>query len=298
MSYDQRRVLSLLKDSLTAEASDILFKVPGRPMFRSSGRLLPTPYPELRPEESFRIARALMQLASKELPLATMKEIEFAFGVQGIGRFRAHMYRQRGSLAIVVHRIALHSPTLESLDAPQSAGQIAWGGPGLTLVTGQQKRLALLAALTQDFNQTFPGHLVSLEDPIEFLHRDRRAVISQREIGVDTESFLAGLRSLRRETPDAIMLHDLPTPETAEAALRMAEDGQTVVASIAGCRSTEAARWFTRMFDAHREDELSERLCFTLRGVIAEQKGKIRAVPASRALLKAILDRNPLPMAA
>ncbi|MEL6342812.1 MAG: ATPase, T2SS/T4P/T4SS family [Myxococcota bacterium] len=298
MPYDHHQVRSLLKDSLTAEASDIIFKVPGRPMFRSGDRLVPTPYPELKPDDAFRIARALLQMASKEIPLNTMDEIEFAFGVSKIGRFRTHMYKQRGSLAIVVHRISLHSPTLADLGASDDAGRIAWGGPGLTIVTGQRKRLHLLAALTQDFNINFPGHLVSLEDPIEFLHRDRRAIVSQREIGVDTSSFIEGLKSVRRESPDAVIIHDMPNPETAEAALRYAEDGQNVVASIAGCRASEAARWFTRMFPVHREEEISERLCFALRGVIAESKDKVSVIPASRALLRAVLERAPLPLAA
>lgn len=296
MSYDQRRVLDLLKDSLTAEATDILIKVPARPMFRSADRLLPTPYPPMRPADSFQMAQSLLQLARREMPLATVRDESFAFGVQGVGRFRAHLYRQRGSIGIVIHRMVLTPPTLESLGAPALADPVAWGGEGLTLVTGQRERLALLAGLTDSFNTHHSGHLISLEDPVEFLHRDRHALISQREVGEDTDSLLEGLNELARESPDAVILHDIPNWQTAEAALRVAEGGLAVVASIAGCRAIEATRWFARMFPQGRESEIAERLCVTLRGVISEEKGRISVLPVSPPVREAILRRRPLPI--
>ena len=234
MAYDHQRILSLLGDSLKADATDILMKVPGRPMFRSAGRLIPTPYPELTPSDTLRAAQELLGLGMKEAPLARIRELEFSFGVPRMGRFRVHLYRQRGSIAIAVHRMALSPPSLQDMGAPEMVSRLAWSRPGLVLVTGRRGRLALLAALTDAYNRGYPGHLVSIEDPMEYLHRDVRASISQRELSVDTDSYPSGLRAARREDPDAVVVHDLPDAESAELAMRLAESGCKVVASVSG----------------------------------------------------------------
>lgn len=295
-AYDQHRVQSLLQDSLTAEASDIIVKVPGRPMFRSGGRLIATPYAPLSTEDTFQFARSLLLLARIERPLAHIQNETFSFGLHRIGRFRAHLYRQRGSIAIVIHRISLLPPTLTAISAPENTAAITWGGPGLTLVTGQKQRLRLMAALVDGYNRTNVGHLVSIEDPIEYLHRDKQALISQREIGEDTESAQLALQDVLRESPDAVVVHDLPDWQTAEAALRAAESGLSVVAGLAGCRAIEATRWFGRMFSSHRETEINERLCVVLRGVIAEHQGSVHALPVSPPVREAIIKRRPLPI--
>jgi twitching motility protein PilT len=295
VAYDERRVLELLRDSLKADATDILIKVPSRPMFRSNYVLIATPYPPLQSEDTFQFARVLHQLARREMALSQVRDESFAFGIKQVGRFRAQLFRQRGSLAIVIHRIALQPPTLEEFSAPSLTDRIAWGGAGLTLVTGQRQRLGLVAALTDSFNTHHSGHLISIEDPVEYLHRDRKAIISQREIGEDADDYLSALDGLRRESPDAMIIHDIPSWEVAEAVLRVAEAGLPVVASLAGCRTTEAARWFSRMFPSIRESEICERLCLTMRGVIAEERNQVSVIPVSPQVREAVLKRRPLP---
>ncbi|MDG1483262.1 MAG: ATPase, T2SS/T4P/T4SS family [Myxococcota bacterium] len=296
MAYDHQRILSLLTDSLKAEATDILLKVPGRPMFRSADRLIPTPYPELTPADTQRAAQELLGLAMREAPLARIRELEFSFGVNRLGRFRVHLYRQRGSIAIVIHRMALSPPSLQDLQAPELVSRLAWSQPGIVLVTGRRARLGLLAALTDAYNRGYPGHLVSIEDPMEYLHQDIRAAISQREVSVDTDSYRSGLLAARRENPDGVVIHDLPDAETAELALRMAESGCRVIASISGCQMTEVTRWFTRMFPEYRESEMATRLSEVLTAVISETDGKIKILPTSEAIRGAILRHMPLPL--
>jgi twitching motility protein PilT len=296
MAYDHQRILSLLTDSLKAEATDILLKVPGRPMFRSAGRLIPTPYPELTPGDTLRAAQELLGLGMKEAPLAQIREMEFSFGVARLGRFRVHLYRQRGSIAIVVHRMALSPPSLQDLQAPELVSRLSWRQPGLVLVTGAHGRLALLAALTDAYNRAYPGHLVSIEDPMEYLHRDIRASISQRELSVDTDSYSSGLIAARREDPDALVIHDLPDAQTAELALRIAESGCRVIASISGCRMVEVTRWFTRMFPEYREGEIAARLSDVLTAVISETDGMIKIIPSTDTVKSAILEHMALPL--
>ena len=296
MAYDHQRVLSLLKDSLTADATDILLKVPGRPMFRSGGRLIPTPYPELNPADTLRAAQELLGLGMKEAPLAQIREMEFSFGLARLGRFRVHLYRQRGSIAIVVHRMALSPPSLQDLHAPELVSRMAWRQPGLTLVTGGRGRLGLLAALTDAYNRGYPGHLVSIEDPMEYLHRDIRASISQRELSVDTDSFHSGLVAARREDPDAVVVHDLPDAKTAELALRLAESGCRVMASVSGCRMVEVTRWVSRMFPEYRESEICVRLSDVISGVISENEGMIKILPATETMRGAIRSHIALPL--
>jgi len=296
MAYNHQRILSLLTDSLKAEATDILLKVPGRPMFRSGGRLIPTPYPELTPSDTLRAAQELLGLGMKEAPLAQIRELEFSFGVARLGRFRVHLYRQRGSIAIVVHRMALSPPSLQDLHAPELVSRLAWRQPGLVLVTGRRGRLGLIAALTDAYNRGYPGHLVSIEDPMEYLHRDIRASISQRELLVDTDSFHSGLIAARREAPDAVVVHDLPDAQTAELALRLAESGCRVIASISGCRMVEVTRWLTRMFPEYRESEISVRLSDVLSAVVSEKDGLIKILPASESIRGAIRRHMALPL--
>lgn len=295
MGYDQHRVMALLKDSLTAGASEILIKVPGRPLFRVSGQLRPSNHPEISPDEAFQVVNALLGVARRELPLAALKDACFSFGVQDLGRFRAHVYRQRGSFSIVLHRISFMPPALSDLGAPALTAALAWGGAGLTLVCGQKQRLEVLAALTREYNRSMEGHLLSIEEPIAFLHRDVRAMVSQREVGIDTDGYLEAIRQARFEGADAVIVHDLPSADVAEEVLRTAERGTPVVASIEGCRPSEATRWFCRMFSEHRETEISERLCVVLRGVIAEREGVVSVLPVSPAVRELILRRRPLP---
>jgi len=280
--YDQDTIRRLFKDSMEAGATDIHLKVPGRPRFRVQGQLISTPYPPLAPVDTQRIAQEVLGLARVETGLAGLTEIELSFGLDRLGRFRAHIYRQRGSFGLVVHRMALQAPTLAELGADPQIGPAVWAEPGLVLVTGQQRRLAVLAALVRHYNEHEKGFLLALERPMEFMHADQQAVVSQREVGQDTPGFAEGLRWALDGDCDAITCADLPDPAAAEAALRAAENGRRVVVSLLGCPAPEAVRWFVRMFPPTREKELLSRLKRVLRLQVFERKGEVKAAAGER----------------
>ena len=275
MRYDQETVRKILQDCEQAGATDVHFKVPGRPRFRVDGRLVPSPYPELRPDDTRRIAQEILALGHREIPLNTLNEYEFSFGVPRVGRFRAFLYRQRGSLALVLHRMAGSPPALTDLGSDASVGEAVWKEPGLVLVCGQQRRLALMASLVRHYNIHESGYVLVVEHPLEYLHADGSASVAQREVPHDTPTIADGMRFGITGDCDAVVASDLPGCEAAELALQMAENGRRVVAAMVGCPWREAPRWFTRRFPREREREITDRLRRVLRQVVFEEGGRI-----------------------
>lgn len=275
-AYDAAGLRALLAEAREAGATDLHFKVPGRPRFRVEGQLVSTAHPALAPEDTHRLAQTVLEMAGREAPLASITDLAIGFGVHRLGRFRACIYRQRGSLGITIHRMALTPPTLDEMNAPADLAEAVWGQPGLTLVTGRAERMATLAALVDGYNKRSPGQLLCLEQPLEYLHRDERAAIAQREVGVDVPGFEAGLEVALVDDSDAIMLTDMPTPASIELALRLAEGGRPVLAGLAGAAPMNVRRHLVRRFPAHREREVAERLAATLRRVVWLEDDTVR----------------------
>jgi twitching motility protein PilT len=273
--YDHETLRKILQDCEQSGATDIHFKVPGRPRFRVDGKLVPTAYPELRPEHTQRIAQEVLALGRREIPLNSLNEYEFSFGVHRIGRFRAFLYRQRGSIALVLHRMAGEPPSLVDLGADAAMGDAIWEEPGLVLVCSQKQRLALMASLVRHYNIHHSGYLLSVEHPLEYLHADGSASVAQREVPHDTPSIAEGMRFGLTGDCDAVVVSDIPDAEAAELALQMAESGRRVVASMVGCPWREAPRWFARRFPQAREREITDRLRRVLRQVVFEDDGRI-----------------------
>lgn len=282
MQYEQDTIARILRECVDGDATDVHFKVPGRPRMRIHGALVDTQFPPLTPRDTLRVAQALLGFAHTELPLATIQEHELSFGVKGMGRFRAHMYRQRGTLSIVVHRMVLRPPTLASLGCEPSLGAAVWDRPGLCIVLGESMRMATLAALIDHYNTHSKGFLVSLEHPLEFLHADKKALVAQREVGQDTDTFEDGLTWALTSDVDALVSADLPGAASAELALRAAEAGQRVVVGLVGCPPQEAIAWFTRLFEKDRRAEVHARLRKVLRLLIFERKGEVKVAPGER----------------
>jgi twitching motility protein PilT len=280
--YDHETVRKILQDCEQAGATDVHFKVPGRPRFRIDGRLIPSPYPELRPDDTHRIAQELLSQGRREVPLSTVNELEFSFGVHRVGRFRAYIYRQRGSLAIVVHRMAGSVPSLSDLEADVDVGVKAWEEPGLVLVCAQDRRLALMAALVDHYNHDRSGYLLTVERPLEYLHSDGSASVAQREVPHDTPTIASGLRFGLTGDVDAVVAADLPDAQSAELALQTAENGRRVVAAMVGCPWREAPRGFVRRFPESREREIQARLRRVLKYVVYEDGDRISVVQSGR----------------
>jgi len=255
-------MLRLLKQARDSEATDLHLKVPARPSIRVEGELIAVAGEKLAPADTKAAVQALMSLAGVEFPLARCQEHEFAFGVRGVGRFRVSLFRQRGSLGVVVHRMATEVPTLQALGVPAEYGQVS-ARPGLTLLSGTRRR-DLLGGIVDSLNSAEGSHLIVLEDSLEYLHADRRAAISQREVGIDTASWCVGIRTAMRHDPDLIAVGDVPDPETAAAVLQAVESGHRVVASVPSRGPEEAITWLVRLFGTERETEASARIAEAL----------------------------------
>jgi twitching motility protein PilT len=290
MRLDRDGMLALLRQARDTGSTDLHLKVPGRPAMRVDGSLVPVAGERLNPADTRKAVQALMALASLEFPLSQLMEREFAFGVRGVGRFRACVFRQRGSLSVVVHRMATEVPSLARLGLPEELGELS----GMTLVAGNRRR-ELLAALVDHQNGHLAGHIVLLEDSLEYLHRDRRASISQREVGIDTESWATGIRSGLRQDPDLLVLGELPDERTAAAALAAAEAGHTLLAAVPGSGPAEAIAWVQRLFGPEREVEISARLGEVLTQVLSMDAEGPRRLRMSEDVRDCVRVGAPLP---
>ncbi|MED5369870.1 MAG: ATPase, T2SS/T4P/T4SS family [Myxococcota bacterium] len=256
MRYDRPHLVRLLRQLNETQGSDLLLKVPGRPALRIDGEMVRLAEEPLRPVDTKNAAMALMGLADTEIPLMHLKEHELAFGMPGVGRFRALIYRQRGSIGISVHRLAMQSPKVEELGLDPKVVQ---GITGLSLVCGSRERQAL-AAIVDHWNHKVGGHIVVLEDQIEYLHRDARAAVSHREVGIDTENWETGLCSAMRHDADLVVLGRVRDVQAAEKVLQAVEHGKRVLVSLPATSPKAALNSFIRLFGQEREKEVRSRL--------------------------------------
>lgn len=261
---------ALLAEMVDGDASDLHLKVPGRPMLRVGRELVASRHERLMPRDVEAYAEMIAQHAG--MP-SLQGEVRVAFGMEGLGRFRAHVGKQRGSYEIVVHRISTSPPALDEMGEMAGLLRALEVGSGLVLVAGGRPRRALVAAAVRHLNESVGGHVVSIESPMEWLHRDCRAAVSQREIGIDVGSVAEAMASCAWQDPDAVFCAELPSVADAEAALRLAEEGVLVVAGIAVAEPGEAVRAFVGRFPQHREMELSARLADVLSGVAGVDRG-------------------------
>ncbi|MBW1687616.1 MAG: PilT/PilU family type 4a pilus ATPase, partial [Deltaproteobacteria bacterium] len=231
----------ILKIALKGGASDIHVKSGLPPMFRLDGALVPLKNGErMMPEEIQKMAAAIMN------PLQTQRfeetrEVDLAYGIAGLGRFRVNVFQQRGSLGIVFRVIPFGVKSIEHLHLPKIIETIAMENRGLTLVTGTtgSGKSTTLAAMIEYINANRTCHIMTIEDPIEFLIRDRRSIVNQREIGVDTQSFSLALRAALRQDPDVILVGEMRDFETIETAITAAETGHLVMSTLHTLDATE-----------------------------------------------------------
>lgn len=267
MSPTQEDLLALLRELVEQDASELHLKVPARPLLRVRGRLLPTQRPAMTPETTHLLATLLIEMAGVEVPLARVHHHELGFGYPGLGRFHATLYRQRGSVAMIVRRVALQAPSLEQVNLTPSV-EAFLEAPGLILLAGGTHRAHALAALVDRYNSSHRGFVVTLEDPLTHLHRDGTATISQRGVGSDLASLAEGVNSARRQRADLIALGDIPDRETAEGVLRAAEERAVVLACVAAPTAQLAPSWILRHYKNDRDSHCAARLKRLLRGVV------------------------------
>jgi twitching motility protein PilT len=282
--------MSLLEDLLThlneVRGSDLHLKPGAVPHVRVDGQLRAAPFAALAPGEVEQIADDILD-PQRQADLAASGETGAGLSVAGIGRFRVAIHRQRGSLAMVVRRVPPEIPNLDELGLPLQVGRFAEEERGLVLVTGPpgSGKTTTVAALLDRINRTRPCHILTIEDPIEVLHADAQALVTQREVGTDTASYADAMRSGLRQDADVIFVGELVDAATARAALTAAEVGHLVISTM---RASGAADTITRLVDlfpAPEQDLARQSLVSVLRGIAtqrllerADGKGRTPAV--------------------
>jgi twitching motility protein PilT len=268
-------------------ASDIHLRVGIPPMLRIHGEFVPLKdFPRLTPEDTAQFAASIMNRAQKERFARTM-ELDLAYGVRGLGRYRVNVFRQRMTLGLVLRTISNKIMSFEDLNLPKVLEKLAQEHRGLVLVTGTtgSGKSTTLAAMIDWINTNRSTHILTIEDPIEFMHRDKRSVISQREVGTDTASYSAALKSALRQDPDVILVGEMRDLETVEIALAAAETGHLVMSTLHTMNATETITRIVSLFPPHHQDGIRLQLAGILRGVIsqrlvprADKQGRIPAL--------------------
>src|SRR5215213_8875417 len=224
-----------LRRVIESDGSDLHLKVPSPPLIRRHGSLEPIPGSQsLTPEDTEEVLARLLKDKDKLAEFAEEHEVDFSFGVPGLARFRVNAFQQRGVISIVCRAVPHEIKTIAQLGLPNVISEIAEEERGIILLTGTtgSGKSSTLAAIIDQINRTASKHIVTIEDPIEFLHRDRRSIINQREVGSDTTSFSRALRRVLRQDPDVILVGEMRDEETVATALSAAETGHLAVCEI------------------------------------------------------------------
>ncbi|MEX0786246.1 MAG: type IV pilus twitching motility protein PilT [Dehalococcoidia bacterium] len=264
-------VHDLLRRVVETDASDLHMTAGAPPVLRINGRLVPEQGPALTPEAT---AQALHEVASDEqrASFAREQELDFAYSVAGGGRFRVNAAFQRGSVTLAFRPIRTAIPSLEELGLPEICASLALRPRGLVLVTGPtgSGKSTTLAAMIDFLNERREQHIVTIEDPIEFVHRHKRCVVSQREVGVDTGSFAAALKHVLRQDPDVILVGEMRDLETVGLALTAAETGHLVLATL---HTPSASQTIDRVIDSfppHQQQQVRVQLSTVLEAVLCQ----------------------------
>jgi twitching motility protein PilT len=261
-----------LQSLVTEGVSDIHFKVGRPPLRRIYGTMYPTDADALTSMHTEELARHVLGPNLWERFLET-KEIDISYSIQAFARFRVNVFRQRGSISIIMRIIPFKIPTLDELGVPPIVKKIALSNRGLVLVTGisGSGKSSTLAAMIDHINRNWACHVVTIEDPIEFLHNDNMASLEQREVGADTHDFHNALRSALRQDPDVILVGELRDAESMEIALRAAETGHLVFSTVHTTDAKETIGRFIDAFPSQQQRQVRIQLGFNLRAVISQR---------------------------
>jgi twitching motility protein PilT len=292
------KIDDLLRIAIGHGASDLHLKVGAFPVMRIGGELHPiADAPRLRPEDTLDMAFSIMSNRQKQR-FKEVSEVDIGYGVSGLGRFRANIFQQRGTVSIVLRVIPDHNKSVAQLGLPPVIEKIAEERRGLILVTGAtgSGKSTTLAAMIDVINSTRSGHIVTIEDPIEFLHRDKHSFVTQREVDVDTRSFADALRGALRQDPDVILVGEMRDHETIETALTAAETGHLVLSTLHTLDATETITRIVSSFPSHQQRSVRIQLAGILKAVISMRlvraaKGAGR-VPAIEVLVSTAFIRD------
>jgi twitching motility protein PilT len=266
-------VNDLLKLAVDQGASDLHLKVGSYPMMRLGGMLMPVSQEKrLDHEDVVAMSTAIMSTQQRE-KFKDSQEVDLAYSVPGLGRFRCNVFQQRGTVGLVLRVIPMQIRTIEELGLPAVLKTIAQEERGLVLVTGTtgSGKSTSLAAMIDHVNNTREAHIMTVEDPIEFLHRDNKSIINQREVAVDTKSFAHALRSALRQDPDVILVGEMRDFETIETGLLAAETGHLVFSTLHTLDATETINRIVAVFAPHQQKQIRLQIATVLKAVVSQR---------------------------
>jgi twitching motility protein PilT len=269
--FDVDRALNLV---IEGEGSDLHLKVPSRPLIRRHGELEPIEGSEpLKPDVTEAVLFHMLTDEGKLEEFRREHEVDFAYSLPGVARFRVNAFRQRGSVSIVGRAIPLAVKSAAELLLPPVVSELAREERGIILVTGTtgSGKSTTLAAMIDQINSTVAKHIVTIEDPVEFLHRDQKSIINQREVGEDTTSFSRALRRVLRQDPDVILVGEMRDEETVRTALSAAETGHLVLSTIHTVDAAESVNRIIDFFPPSEQRQARSMLAGTLKGVVSQR---------------------------
>lgn len=277
----------LLRLAIERRASDLHLKVGAPPTLRIDHQLVPVQDQPGLTRADLEATICLVATESQRQQFAQRRELDVSYDVAGLGRFRTNLFQQRGMVGVAFRAIPLTVQTIEELNLPPIIGKLAMEPRGMVLVTGTagSGKSTTLAAMISHINSHTTGHIVTIEDPIEFLHRDNRCLINQREVGIDTKSFADALRSALRQDPDVILVGEMRDLDTISTAIVAAETGHLVLSTLHTIDATETINRIIAIFPPYQQKQIRLQLASLLRGVIsmrlipqADGKGRVPAV--------------------
>ncbi|MBE9566420.1 MAG: type IV pilus twitching motility protein PilT [Proteobacteria bacterium] len=271
MSTSQLQIDDLLRTAVERDASDIHIKAESPPLLRIYGELIPTDLPALSPDEAKRLSYSVLTPQERE-SFEQDWELDLGYDIEGLARFRVNLMVQRGLVGAVFRIIPLHVQTIEELALPEVCRYFAERPRGLVLVTGPAGcgKSTTQAAMIDHINKDYPVHIVTVEDPIEFVHEPKVALINQRELGRDTRSFSNALKYVLRQDPDTILVGEMRDLETVQLAIRASETGHLVLGTL---HTTDAVQTVDRVIDifpTHQQQQIRMQLSVNLLGVVSQ----------------------------
>jgi len=270
---DNLNIDTLLRTACENKASDLHLKVGNYPYVRVDGELRPlNQYSRISSEDMLNMAFSLMTNRQKQ-KFKENTELDMAYGVAGLGRFRVNVFQQRGNVGMVLRVIPTKIRTFEELYLPRVMDKVCGEARGLVLVTGTtgSGKSTTLAAMVDRINSTRTDHIVTIEDPIEFLHRDKKGFVNQREVEVDTPSFAIALRAALRQDPDVILVGEMRDLETIQTALMAAETGHLVFSTLHTTDATETVQRVIAVFPPPEQKQIRMQMASTLKAVISQR---------------------------
>jgi twitching motility protein PilT len=286
-------IYDLLKVMIEKGASDLHITTGSPPRLRVDGKLIPLDYPPLTPVETKSLCYSILTDAQKH-KFEENNELDLSFGVKGLSRFRGNVFMQRGAVAGAFRTIPFEIRTFQELGLPEIVNDLVKRPRGLILVTGPtgSGKSTTLAAMVDRINSERYDHIITIEDPIEYLHGHKKCLINQREVNADTSSFKAALRYVLRQDPDVVLIGEMRDLETIEAALTVSETGHLTLATLHTNSAVQTINRIIDVFPPHQQEQIRVQLSFVLEGILSQQL-IARKSGRGRALAIELLVPNP-----